>query len=138
MESIRAIWRSNQIIPIDSVDWPDGTPLRVTPCSAADMDSDILGDDPASIARWLAWFDALPVPEMSETELEDLDAARRAMRQSQSATAEPPSSQLKPFWERVAELRANHPEVDWSALPADGAEQLDHYIYGTPKRSEDE
>jgi len=40
----------------------------------------------------------------------------------------------KPLWERAAELRKSIPEEEWAKLPADGAEQLDHYIYGSPKR----
>ena len=41
----------------------------------------------------------------------------------------------KPLWERAAELRKTVPEEEWAKLPTDGAEQLDHYIYGSPKRT---
>ena len=41
----------------------------------------------------------------------------------------------KPLWERVDELRKSVPAEEWSKLPTDGAAQLDHYIYGSPKRS---
>jgi Arc/MetJ-type ribon-helix-helix transcriptional regulator len=44
------------------------------------------------------------------------------------------SPKQKPLWERAAELRRSIPEEEWAKLPADGAEQLDHYIYGSPKR----
>jgi Arc/MetJ-type ribon-helix-helix transcriptional regulator len=44
------------------------------------------------------------------------------------------SPNRKPLWERAAELRKSIPEEEWAKLPADGAEQLDHYIYGSPKR----
>ena len=40
----------------------------------------------------------------------------------------------KPLWERAAELRRSIPEEEWAKLPIDGSEQLDHYIYGSPKR----
>ncbi len=40
----------------------------------------------------------------------------------------------KPIWEVAADLRASIPEEEWAKLPADGAEQHDDYIYGTPKR----
>ncbi|MGP0069201.1 MAG: type II toxin-antitoxin system ParD family antitoxin [Isosphaeraceae bacterium] len=40
----------------------------------------------------------------------------------------------KPLWERAAELRKSIPEEEWAKLPVDGAEQLDHYLYGSPKR----
>src|SRR4051794_5134812 len=40
----------------------------------------------------------------------------------------------KPIWERAAELRKRVPAEEWDRLPADGSTQLDHYIYGSPKR----
>jgi Arc/MetJ-type ribon-helix-helix transcriptional regulator len=40
----------------------------------------------------------------------------------------------KPIWERILERTATIPDEEWDKLPVDGAEQHDHYIYGTPKR----
>ena len=40
----------------------------------------------------------------------------------------------KPIWEVFEEITASIPEEEWARLPTDGAEQHDHYIYGTPKR----
>jgi Arc/MetJ-type ribon-helix-helix transcriptional regulator len=40
----------------------------------------------------------------------------------------------KPIWEEFAEITASIPGEEWAKLPADGAEQHDHYIYGAPKR----
>jgi Arc/MetJ-type ribon-helix-helix transcriptional regulator len=40
----------------------------------------------------------------------------------------------KPIWERILERSAAIPDEEWDKLPVDGAEQHDHYIYGTPKR----
>jgi Arc/MetJ-type ribon-helix-helix transcriptional regulator len=48
-------------------------------------------------------------------------------------TAEGPSAR-KPIWEVFEEIAASIPEAEWDKLPVDGAEQHDHYIYGTPKR----
>jgi hypothetical protein len=36
--------------------------------------------------------------------------------------------------ERLAALAEQIPEEDRAGLPEDGADQHDHYIYGTPKR----
>jgi hypothetical protein len=36
--------------------------------------------------------------------------------------------------EKIAEIVAQVPEEEWEKLPADLGSQLDHYIYGTPKR----
>jgi Arc/MetJ-type ribon-helix-helix transcriptional regulator len=40
----------------------------------------------------------------------------------------------KPIWEVAADIRNSIPAEEWAKLPVDGAEQHDHYIYGTPKR----
>lgn len=36
--------------------------------------------------------------------------------------------------EQIAEIFADITDEEWEKLPTDGAEQHDHYIYGTPKR----
>jgi hypothetical protein len=41
----------------------------------------------------------------------------------------------RPIWERIAELAATLPEEAIAGLPTDGASQLDHYLYGAPKRT---
>ena len=41
----------------------------------------------------------------------------------------------KPIWEEILELTADLPDEVFKGLPTDLAEQHDHYIYGTPKRS---
>jgi hypothetical protein len=35
---------------------------------------------------------------------------------------------------KLAEIVAQVPEEEWTKLPSDLGDQLDHYIYGTPKR----
>jgi antitoxin component of MazEF toxin-antitoxin module len=39
-----------------------------------------------------------------------------------------------PFWERIEALTANIPPEELDKAPADGAAQIDHYLYGHPKR----
>jgi hypothetical protein len=39
----------------------------------------------------------------------------------------------KPIWEVAAELTHDIPPEILETLPTDGAEQHDHYLYGTPK-----
>lgn len=41
-----------------------------------------------------------------------------------------------PIWERLAALAADAPPEEVAKLPPDGAAQLDHYLYGHPKRTE--
>ena len=38
------------------------------------------------------------------------------------------------LWEVAEELTRDIPAEAWDSLPADLSDQLDHYIYGTPKR----
>lgn len=41
----------------------------------------------------------------------------------------------RPVWERIVELSAQLPSNLLAGVPADGASQLDHHLYGTPKHS---
>jgi antitoxin component of MazEF toxin-antitoxin module len=41
-----------------------------------------------------------------------------------------------PIWERIAARAAETPSEGMDKLPADGAAQIDHYLYGHPKRPE--
>ena len=43
-------------------------------------------------------------------------------------------SSTKPIWARVADAGAAVPAEEQQRLPVDGAENLDHYLYGAPKR----
>ena len=38
------------------------------------------------------------------------------------------------IWEEVAEISGGVPDEAWQAVPADGSEQHDHYLYGAPKK----
>jgi len=44
---------------------------------------------------------------------------------------------VRPLWEIAEEISAQVPLEEWEKLPADGAEQHDHYLYGSPKRDND-
>lgn len=40
-----------------------------------------------------------------------------------------------PIWEVIAGNMSRVPHEDLAELPKDGASQIDHYIYGVPKRA---
>jgi hypothetical protein len=40
----------------------------------------------------------------------------------------------KTAWEIVGAAFKDVPDEEWEKLPKDGAAELDHYVYGTPKR----
>lgn len=38
------------------------------------------------------------------------------------------------IWEKIRAFAQNVPHEEWQKVPPDGAEQHDHYLYGTLKR----
>lgn len=38
------------------------------------------------------------------------------------------------IWDRIIERSKNIPDDVWAELPTDGSEQLDHYLYGNPRK----
>jgi len=52
------------------------------------------------------------------------------------AEPNPAGALQQPIWEQIAALTANLPKEVIELLPTDGASQHDHYIYGTPKRTD--
>ncbi len=45
-----------------------------------------------------------------------------------------PSKDDRSIWEVIREITADVPDEEWAKLPTDGAEQHDHYLYGSPKK----
>jgi hypothetical protein len=43
---------------------------------------------------------------------------------------------LPPIWEVIADNMKKVPPEDLALLPKDGASQIDHYLYGHPKRNQ--
>jgi Arc/MetJ-type ribon-helix-helix transcriptional regulator len=69
------------------------------------------------------------------------EAATLLLQRLEQIQAKPPAASTtdaapkhKPIWEVAADIRNSVPAEEWAKLPTDGAEQHDHYIYGTPKR----
>jgi len=48
--------------------------------------------------------------------------------------APPPPEAPKPIWEQICDAFAHVPDDELASLPEDGAAQVDHYVYGLPKR----
>jgi predicted DNA-binding antitoxin AbrB/MazE fold protein len=47
-----------------------------------------------------------------------------------------PAVEEPPLWEQILALTRDLPPEEFEGLPTDGASQHDHYIYGTPKRTD--
>jgi Arc/MetJ-type ribon-helix-helix transcriptional regulator len=72
--------------------------------------------------------------EMIDTLVHEYQQRTRQQASPPEAAQEAPTAACKPIWERILERTAAIPDEEWDKLPVDGAEQHDHYIYGTPKR----
>jgi hypothetical protein len=66
--------------------------------------------------------------------------ARKEQVHTQQTDFDPPTpnsangNSPKTIWDVAAEITRNMTPEEIAQLPTDGAEQHDHYIYGTPKR----
>lgn len=68
-------------------------------------------------------------------ELDDQVSLPEGARVELTLVSESPSNdEDRPIEDVLAEIAARNPESEWEKLPADLSDQLDHYIYGTPKR----
>jgi hypothetical protein len=102
MKSIHAVWKNGQIVPTQPVDWPEGTALAVEPLEGlveAESQGDLLGDDDASIARWLAWFDTLEPLDFTPEEEAAWQAARRERRDWEKSRFNERAERLKEMFE---------------------------------------
>ena len=43
----------------------------------------------------------------------------------------------RPIWELILEQAQQHPEEELDKIPHDAAENHDHYLYGSPRRTAD-
>jgi hypothetical protein len=59
-----------------------------------------------------------------------LDELQERVRASRVHQKEMP----KPMWERIRDGFATVPKEEMETLPTDGSTQVDHYVYGVPKR----
>ena len=102
MTTIHAVWKSGQIVPTQPVDWPEGTALAVEPIEESlvtDPVSDLLGDDSASIAHWLDWFDSLEPLHFTLEEQTAWQRARRERRDWEKSQFDLRAERLKDLFE---------------------------------------
>jgi erythromycin esterase-like protein len=63
-------------------------------------------------------------------------AGRPDIAPEELAEQKKPASAPQSILEMVDELRKRVPPEEFAKLPRDGAKQLDHYLYGSPKRTD--
>ena len=72
----------------------------------------------------------LPIEKQQEV----LEFVEKLDRQETSATIQAEPKDRMPIWERIRQISSEVPDEEWAKLPTDGAEQHDHYLYGSPKK----
>jgi len=82
-----------------------------------------------------------PIPALIAKALKELQEHERADHpngEQQAGNASPadarPREADQPFWQRFLEVSRRIPDEELDQLPPALAAQVDHYIYGTPKR----
>jgi hypothetical protein len=82
-----------------------------------------------------------PIPALLAEALEVLQEHERASHDNgTTGNQQPPASVTssqespKPIWEIFEEASRNIPDEELARLPTDLAAQVDHYVYGLPKR----
>src|SRR5438046_286299 len=83
MNAIKATWTNGQILPLEPVDWPEGSHLLVEPLEPSEkigLDESEWRDDPESIAKWVAWVDTIEPLILSEAERAEMERYRAEHR----------------------------------------------------------
>jgi len=77
-------------------------------------------------------------PELEEIDAPNHDPEESGTSAQASGVAERPVKlrDSRPIWDVIADNMKKVPPEDLAALPRDGASQIDHYIYGFPKRDQ--
>jgi len=70
---------------------------------------------------------ALPQSKQAEV----LEFVERLAAQEEASAP----SRERPIWEVITEISSQVPEEEWAKLPSDGSLNVDHYLYGAPKKS---
>ena len=59
---------------------------------------------------------------------------REALVILEKLTSTPAAAAHKTIWEEIDEVVESAPPGTWDSMPADGADNIDHYLYGTPRK----
>ena len=74
---------------------------------------------------------------LEENEKVWVTVEQRSETRGEAAVGDPLAEAARvPIWERIAVSTADAPAEELAKPPTDGASQHDHYLYGTPKRTE--
>ena len=74
------------------------------------------------------------VAALLDKALDDLQANLRARHAKGAQVNDQKKETPKPIWQQFAEAFDDIPDEELETLPIDGAANVDHYVYGLPKR----
>jgi hypothetical protein len=74
---------------------------------------------------------ALP-PDKQEEALDYISALMAEIHEAAASTDR--NLEKRPVWEVIEEMNRLSPPDTWDEVPTDGSANLDHYLYGAPKR----
>lgn len=99
MSAIHGTIIDGQIVPDVPPPWANGTRIVLRPESERTGTDDDQGDDPESIARWLAWYDGLQPLLLTAEDEERIGRVREEQRAYELATWEERSRKLEQLFE---------------------------------------
>lgn len=76
-----------------------------------------------------------PVSALIDKVLEELQERLRAGRENGRQERDQKEEAPKPIWEEIIEASSRIPDEELEDLPTDLAANVDHYVYGLPKRT---
>jgi hypothetical protein len=84
MNAIKATWKDGQILPLEPVDWPEGSELVVQPIALSaekiGLSEDEWRDEADAIAAWETWVRGIEPPEFTDQERAELARYREEYR----------------------------------------------------------
>jgi hypothetical protein len=99
--TLTGIWKNGQVILDGPAHWPEGCRVVVIRECVPDFlgtTGDEQANDPESIARWIADFDAIPPLEMTPAEEAGWRAAREAQKAFEIANFEERARRIEPLF----------------------------------------
>lgn len=99
MNAVRGVVTDGKIVVTVPPDWEDGTEVEVRPVDPVGIPEEEQGDDPESIAKWLAWYDTVQPLILTPEDEERIAAARKAEREFELSTRKERGEQLRKMWE---------------------------------------
>lgn len=85
-----------------------------------------LSDHQATVLRAKAAAEGLSLEEW----IEKLGQPSEPLKKAAGSNDRP-----RRIWDVITDNMKDVPSEDFAALPKDGLSQIDHYVYGTPKRN---